>query len=141
MIFDFLDILGEMATHCIYYSIYLYIVYPPPCLQGTQGVFNPMPNSASLLGRRGSKILFFRGMHPPISNRSNSSKICFPFVFKVFSGPPFSSQRDRKGFPNGAPKCQTIKYVLKKVGCKSRSRNQVWKKEVPSVKIVLPAKF
>ena len=50
-----------------WYNIYIYI-YPPPCRGGTQGVFNPMPNSASLLGRRGSKILSFRGNHPPVKN-------------------------------------------------------------------------
>ena len=100
--------------------------YPPPCLQGTQGVFNSMPNSASLLRRRGSKILFFRGKHPP---RQIHRKLCFSICFEHFSGLPFSSQRDSKGFPNGAPNC--LKVRLAKIGNKFRPRNRACKKKVP----------
>ena len=73
-------------------------IYPPPCLQGTQGVFDPMPNSASLLGRRGSKILFFRGRQAP-PGANSSEWLAAPF-FCLFSRPRpdchFQTKRTQK---------------------------------------------
>ena len=49
--------------------------------------------------------------------------------------------KNQKGFPKRAHKYQKVLKVLKKVGSKFRPRNRAWKKEVQSVRIVLPSTF
>ena len=90
----------------------------------------------------GSKSVFFtanrsRGLFP-ITPRQTF----FCIFSDAFVGPPFSSQRDPKGLPKGAHKiAKNRKQYIEKAGRNFKPRNGAWKKEVPSVKIVLPSKF
>ena len=108
---------------------------------GTESVFNSMPNSASLLGRRGSKILFFRGKHPPFQICRISPRPLFSDFFCTImfdrSFQPKGTKRPSKWNPKKSKSAKS----LAKVGGKFRPINQARKKEVQSVRIVLPSTF
>ena len=82
---------------CIY--IYTYI-YPPPCLQAHRACLIQW-HILQASEEEGVEELFFRGKQ--VHNISpRATFVCL--FFEPFPGPPFSSQRDPKGLPNGAPK-------------------------------------
>ncbi len=116
-------------------SLYIYIRHRA---SGTQGVFDPMAYSASLWGRRGSKILFFKGNQghyrgSPVLPEITRSMQFSAFFRALFQTAIFES-KDPKGLPKGAPNCLKVQIILKKSAATSgleigpeQRRSQMWK--------------
>ena len=94
---------------------YIYI-YPPPCLQGTQGVFNSMPNSASLLRRRGRRSSSLGASTPHNKSTGILCCSCFLFLFRILFQTTISEPKGPKRPPKGSPKIAKSRKCLEKVG-------------------------
>ena len=94
--------------------------------------------SCKPLGKKGSKILFFRGKHPPVNN--SLLNLFLPFFQASFRTSIFEP-KGSKTPPRGSPEMLKSSKMFKKIGSKFRPRNRAWKKEVQSVSIVLPSTF
>ena len=115
--------------HILYY---IFFYYPPPCLQAHRACLRPLSNLQILQafeeegGRRSSSLGGSRSRpgitrdypglpgitrdYPGLlgSSRDYPEPLFSAFFPSLFSGPPFPSQREPKGFPNGIPKCLKV---------------------------------
>ena len=115
--------------------------YPPPCLQAPRACLIPCQILQAFEeegGRRPSSLWattpHFKFLGIPRSNLF----LCFActITFDKSFQPKLS-----KRLPNGAPEILKNSKSLAKVGSKFKPRNQAWKTEVQSVRIVLPSTF
>ena len=87
-----------------------------------------------------------KGVEDPLLGAStpHNKLVAFPcaaffcILFEPFSGPPFSSQRNPKGLPNGGPKCLKVQKNAKQSAAKSGL--EIWPEQNPKCENRTPVK-